>query len=45
MWNAKGDIRGLKISVLEKIGYAENPEMILPTIKMIDEVSEDRYGI
>ena len=75
MWNAKEDIRGLKISVLEKIhriamcmcsvgetgtngkinntlsealfmiGYAENTEMLLPTIKKIDEISEDRYGL
>lgn len=75
MWNAKEDIRSLKISVLEKInriamwvchageaganekinntlcealfmiGYAENTEMLLPTIKKIDEISEDRYGL
>ena len=75
MWNAKEDIRSLKISVLEKIhriamwvcyagevdanekinntlcealfmiGYAENPEMILPIINKIDEISEDGYGI
>ena len=31
----------MKINAMD----AENTEMLLPTIKKIDEISEDRYGL
>ena len=38
-------INNILCEALFMIGYAENPEMLLPTIKNIDEISEDRYGL
>lgn len=39
------ELIGALCEALFMIGYAENPEMLLPTIKKIDEISEDRYGL
>lgn len=42
---ANEKINNILCEVLFMIGYAENPEMILPIINKIDEISEDEYGI
>lgn len=30
---------------IDEAAVKENTEMLLPTIKKIDEISEDRYGL